>query len=58
MPREQYNQILDASTTVCVHKTKTQQQILTTPLGGNVVTTLKDIAQQQLAKMMIAHLYH
>ena len=57
IPIEQHNQILDAATTGKMHKILTQQQMLTTLLGGNVDTTLKDTAQQQMASTMVAPLY-
>ena len=41
----------------CMHNIQTQQKILTTLLGGNVNTRLKDNAQQQMEKLMIAHIY-
>ena len=55
--REQHNLLLDAATTGSVHNVQLQQQLLTTLLGGNVDTALKDEAQQQMAKTMVAHLH-
>ena len=57
IPREQYHQIQDAATTGNMHTIQTQQQILTTLLGGNVDVTLKDTVTHQMTRTMVAHLY-
>ena len=57
IPTEQYQLLLDTAATGTIQGHKPLQQTLITLTGGNVNTNLNDNAQQQISKMMVAHLH-
>ena len=57
IPSQPYTLILDAAVTGTIEGHKALQTILITLTEGNINKNLNDAAQQQISKMMVAHMY-